>query len=257
MNRAGILLALLLTSSLPVAAQEGDDFGITEKIGNQVPLDLTFTDEFGDKVVFGDLVDRPVVMSLVYFKCPGICTPVLDGMVYTLERVNAEPGEDFIAITISFDPEEGPELARQKKKNYLEAINRPFPSDAWRWLTADKETIEKLTTAVGFEYKKEGVEFRHAGSLIILTPEGKISRYMYGTRYLPVHVEMAIGQAKNEETSPTVAKTLEYCFTEDPPGRIMALKLISMGGSVVLGLACCLFVWLLIRRGSRPKEGKE
>ncbi|MDP6959247.1 MAG: hypothetical protein QF645_10600, partial [Planctomycetota bacterium] len=171
--------------------------------------------------------------------------------------VNAEPGKDFTTITISFDPKEGPELARSKKKGYLESLKRPYPADAWRWLTADKETIEKLTAAVGFEYKKEGVEYRHAASLIILSPEGKISRYMYGTRYLPVHVEMAIEQAKNEDTSPTVAKTLEYCFSEPPKGRIEALKLISMGGSVVLGLAMCLFVGLLIRRGGRPKEEKE
>jgi cytochrome oxidase Cu insertion factor (SCO1/SenC/PrrC family) len=94
-------------------------------------------------------------------------------MVYTLERVNAQPGEDFIAITVSFDPGEGAELARQKKKNYLDSIERPFPSDAWRWLTADKETIEKLTTAVGFEYKKEGVEFRHAANLIYGLFKGK------------------------------------------------------------------------------------
>ncbi len=155
MNRAVILLALLLTSSMPLSAQEGADFGITEKIGETVPLDLTFTDEWGDPVTLKDIIDRPVVLSLVYFKCPGICTPVLDGMGYSLERVKSTPGEDFIAITVSFDPAEGPELARQKKKNYLASIDRPFPSEAWRWLTADKETIEKLTTAVGFEYKKE------------------------------------------------------------------------------------------------------
>ena len=257
MNRAVLYLALLLAASLPVSAQEGKDFGITEKVGSQVPLDLIFTDEWGEKVSLKDLIDRPVILSLVYFKCPGICTPVLDGMLYTLERVNAEPGKDFIAMTISFDPNEGPELARQKKQSYLDALERPYPADAWRWLTTDKETIEKLTAAVGFEYKKEGVEFRHAASLIILSPDGKISRYMYGTRYLPVHVEMALGQAKSGDTSPTVAKTLEYCFTEAPPGRIQALKLISMGGSVVLGLAMCLFVGLLIRRGGRPKEEKE
>ncbi len=250
-----VLLCIILFRS-PLSAQESNTFGINEKIGGQIPMELTFVGEEGDIVTLKSLVQKPTILSLVYYKCPGICSPLLDGMVEVLDRVGLEPETDFSVLTISIDPSEGPELAKGKKRNYLHSMQRQFPSAGWRFLTGSRENIEALTSAVGFVYKKEGREFRHPASLILLCPDGTISRYMYGTTYLPLDLELAIRKANKGETSSTIAKVLQYCFTDDPKGRIQAYKVLSMGGAFITGMGLCLLTAMLIRRknGNLPKE---
>ena len=166
------------------------------------------------------LIDKPTILTLNYFRCAGICTPLLNGVVEVLNRTKAEPGKDFQVVTVSFDDRDTPEIAAQKRTNYLKEIKRPFPPSAWRFLTGDAAPPRKaLADSVGFKFKREGDDFIHAGAIIVLSPKGKVTRYMYGITYLPADLQMAVHEAARGEAQPTINKLLKFCFSYDPAGR--------------------------------------
>ena len=154
--------------------------GIDQKVGQYVPLDLTFADEKGQTVNLRQLIHRPTILALVYLHCPNVCSLLLQNLADALDKLPAEPGKEYSVLSVSFDETEKSDLALQKKKTYLKMIQKPFPEDAWRFLTGDKENIRKLTDAIGFHFKRVGEDFEHPVALIILAPDGKIIRYMYG-----------------------------------------------------------------------------
>lgn len=224
--------------------------GIEEQLGKQVPLDLEFTDENGKKVKLKDLCDKPTVLALVYYRCPGICTPLLNELQTVIDKVDLEPAQDFRVITVSIDPKETPETAREKRTNYTNLMKRKkdFPLDAWRFLVGDAENIRKLASAVGFRYEPEGNEFRHAGALTILSPQGKIIRYLFGLRYLPFDLKMAIVEASEGRVGPTIAKVLKLCFSYDPEGKRYALNIVRISGVVVLFFVSMIAAFVLLTR---------
>ncbi len=230
------------------------EIGLVEHLGEYVPLDLKFVNEQGDTVVLRDVIDKPTVVSLVYFNCPGICSPLLSGKVDVLDRLDMKPGVDYQALTISFDPTDTPKLARAKKRNYFKAFRRgPFPEDAWLWLTGDSASIKKFTDAVGFKYKKEGREFIHAGLLTVLSPTGKISRYLRGIEYQPFDLKMAILEASQGKTGPTISKLLLYCFSYDPAGKKYVFNFMRVFGTAFL-VVLVLFVGFLTYQGNLRKK---
>lgn len=250
------LLAQEEPAPAPPPAFTADEVGIAEKLGQTVPLDLQLKDEDGNTVTLGSLLGKPTVLSLNYFRCAGICTPQLNGMVEVFNRTQALPGQDFQVITVSFDPRDTPEIAAQKRTNYLREITRPFPPSAWRFLTGEAAATKALADAVGFKFKAEGEEFIHAGALIVLSPKGMVSRYMYGVTYLPADLQMAVQEAAREESRPTINKWLKFCFSYDPEGRKYVLSFNKIAATLTL-LAAAAFVLTLVLRGRKgKKEGK-
>lgn len=229
------------------------EVGIDEKLGASVPLDLAFKAEDGSPVTLRQLIDKPTILTLNYFRCAGICTPQLNGVVEVLNRTEAVPGKDFQVITVSFDGRDTPEMAAQKRTNYLGELTRPFPPAAWRFLTGPDATSRALADAVGFKFKQVGDDFVHAAAIIFLSPQGKVTRYMYGVTYLPADLQLAAQEAGRGEAQPTINKFLKFCFSYDPAGRKYVLNTTAISATVII-LAALIYVAVLIRRGRKPKS---
>ena len=226
------------------------EVGIDEKLGQTVPLDLVLRDENGRDVTLRSLITKPTVLTLNYFQCAGICTPQLMAVVDVADRTGAEPGTDFQILTVSFDDRDTPEVAAEKRTNYLRELTRPFPPEAWRFLTGDAVTTRALADAVGFKFMRAGEDFVHAAALILLSPGGEVTRYMYGVTYLPADLEMAVQEAARGEVRPTINKFLAICFSYDPAGRRYVLNVTSVAAILTL-MAASVFVIVLVRGGRR------
>jgi protein SCO1/2 len=221
--------------------------GIDEKLGQFVPLDLTFNDEDGNPVTLKQLIHTPTVLTPVYLHCPNVCSLLLQNLADVLNRLPAEPDKEYKVISISFDETEKPELALQKKKTYLTMIRKPFPEDAWRFLTGDKQNIHKLTDAIGFYFKRVGQDFEHPVALIILAPDGKIIRYMVGADPLPFDLKMALVEASQGKIGPAISKVVRFCFSYDPKANKLVFNTLKVTGTVTLLFAISFIVFLLFK----------
>ncbi len=235
---------------------ESGAIGLDQKLGHSIPLDLTFSDEDGHPVAMGQLLRTPTILALVYFHCPNVCSLLLQNMADVLNRLPAEPGKDYTVLSVSFDETETPELALQRKEVYLKMINRPFPSDAWRFLTGNKESIHRLTEAVGFRFKRVKDDFEHPVVLIILAPDGKIVRYMYGVDPLPFDLKLALVEASQGKIGPAIAKVVQFCFSYDPKANRLVFNLLRVTGTVTLAFALT-FVAFLLFKGRKQRHRGE
>ncbi|MEN8007761.1 MAG: SCO family protein [Candidatus Krumholzibacteriota bacterium] len=249
------VLAVLFAG--PAAAQLNEDaVEFTEHLGEYVPGDITLRDETGQPVVLSEFVDRPTIVSMVYFECPGICTPLLNEVADILGKSNLDPDKQpFQLVSISFEPKDTPEMARLKQENYLNLVGRELPKDTWRFFTADQENIDKMTTALGFAYKRAGKEYTHPGGLVILSPDRKIVRYLYGLQFLPFDFQMGVYEASQGKVRPTTARLLNFCFSYDPEGRTYVFNLARVIGTVML-ISIVFFIGFLVFT-TRGKRGKE
>lgn len=246
-------LLIFILSFSSISANE-IEVGIDEKLGNYIPMDAVFQTSKGDTVSLKDIIDKPFLLALVYYECPGICSPLLTELAWVVDKVQLEPLQDFNVITISFDPRETPEIAEKWKKNYFNSIRRNFPDEAWTFLTGDSLNISKVTEAVGFYYKPTQDDFLHAGALIAISPEGKISRYIFGSTYNPFDVKMALLDAGSGKTNPTVAKVLQFCFSYDPEGRSYTLNITRIIGSIMMIIIGVFLTVLLLKRRKDSKN---
>jgi protein SCO1/2 len=221
--------------------------GIDQRLGQFVPLNLTFADENGQTVSLRQLIHRPTILVPVYLHCPNVCSLLLQNLADALNKLPAEPGKEYTVLSISFDETEKPDLALQKKKTYLKMIQKAFPEDAWRFLTGDKETIRKLTDAIGFHFKRVGEDFEHPVTLIILAPDGKIIRYMVGADPLPFDLKMALVEASQGKIGPAISKVVRFCFSYDPKADKLVFNTLKVTGTVTLLFALSLIVFLLFK----------
>ena len=219
------------------------EIGFDQRLGESVPLDLAFTDEDGRAVKLADYFGKkPVVLSLVYYECPMLCTISLNGLAGALEVLSFVPGQEFEVVTVSFNPEETAALAAAKKKAYMARYRRPEAHAGWHFLTGPKESIEALTRAVGFRYVWDAAtkQFAHPAGLLVLTPEGKISHYLFGVEYAPKDLRLALVAAASGRIGNLADELLLYCYQYDPQsGRYSAsiLNLVrGLGVLTVLGL---------------------
>jgi len=258
---------ILMVFALPVTAQEAADSAVesgpgelvefTEHLGEYIPGDITLMDENGQSVLLADFVDKPTILFFVYYECPGICTPLLNEVADILGKSNLDPDKQpFQLLTVSFEPNDTPEVAKAKRDNYLAQLSRPLPPEAWRFFTGDDQNIARLTSAAGFRYKKVGNEYIHPGGLIILAPDRKIVRYLVGTRFLPFDFQMGVHEASRGKVTPTTARLLRFCFSFDPEGRTYAFNLARVVGSVML-ISVFFFAGFLFfsTRRMRGREG--
>ncbi len=237
----------------PAPSFTAEEVGINEKLGATIPLDLELKGEDGKPVTLRQLIDKPTILTLNYFRCAGICTPQLGGVAEVLNRTKAEPGKDFQVLTVSFDERDEPEVAAQKRTNYLSEITRPFPPAAWRFLTGPATATKALADAVGFKFKRVNDDFVHAAAIIFISPKGQVTRYMYGVTYLPADLQLAAQESARGEAQPTINKFLKFCFSYDPAGRRYVLNTTSIGAIIII-LTALIFVIVLSRRGRKTKS---
>jgi protein SCO1 len=242
----------------PVYGQtdSSDEVGLTENLGQKVPLDLTFRDETGSLLKLGDIVDRPTVLTLVYYHCSHICPQMLSGISEVISRIKLVPGRDYKLITLSFDDTDTPEYARSQKINYIKAINRDFPASSWKFLTGDRENIEKISHAVGIKYRQVTHGFVHPEVLIFLSPGGMITKYMhvstshYGVEYpvsfSPVEITGALADASNGIIGTRAARTPLLCFPHEPEQQSTFYRMLSIFGVITLIAMISLFTYLRI-----------
>jgi protein SCO1/2 len=242
------------------APTELQNIGIDEKSGQTLPLDLKFVDETGEVVelrkYFGN--NRPVVLQLSYFGCPTLCSLVSNGLVDSLNELTLTMGKEFDVINVSFDPAETARLAKLKKQSFLDAYNRPAGGEAWHFLTGDPAEIKKLTDAVGFRYKwvESSKQFSHPAALILLTPDGKVSRYLYGVKYEPRTLRLSLVEASEGKIGSTVDRFILTCFHYDSyAGRYTPIAMgIMRAGGVVTVIAITAIIVFLIRREKRRER---
>ena len=242
---------LLALAMIPVAGQSDADMevGVIEKLDQFIPLDVRLADENGDTVVLEDIIDKPTVISFVYYRCPGICSPLMDGMAEVMDATDLELGEDYQALTISFDHREGTLLATRKKNNYLNLMEKKEQAEeGWHFFTGDSANIHRLTEATGFRFKPTGNDFIHSATLIIVDPEGKITRYMNGIYFLPFELKMSIIDASKGKSGPTVNRVLQYCYAYDPEGQEYVLNITKVAGTLILFMGVILFLVLVLVR---------
>lgn len=258
MTRIALGLAALLAAAPWSRADEERppllrEIGFDQHLGEAVPLDLPFRDESGGQVQLGDFFGKkPVVLSLNYYACPMLCTVTLNGLASALDVLSMSAGNEFEVVTVSFDPSETPRLAAAKKKAYLERYKRPGAAEGWHFLTGDAAPIAALTKAVGFRYAWDAdtKQFAHPAGVLVLTPEGRIARYLYGIEYAPRDLRLAVVEASSGRIGNPVDQIILACYQYDPTtGKYGAaiMRMVRVAGVLtVVGLVG--FIGLMLRR---------
>jgi len=258
---AAFVACVLSVACQSARADSGEaplNVGIDEKLGATVPLDLMLVDEQGERVSLRKLLDKPTVLTLNYYRCSGLCTPLLNGVAEMLSRTDQTPGKDFQVLTVSFDPRDTAELAGLKKANYIKQLGTGFSSDAWRFMTGDPVSTKRLADAVGFRFAKHGDDYVHAGAIMVLSTSGKITRYLYGVTFLPFDVKMAVIEANQGRTGPTISRFLKFCYSYDPSGRRYYLDVTRVAAGFTVVLAAGFGVAVAAKGRKRSKsESKE
>jgi len=233
--------------------------GIDQKLNAQVPLDLVFRDESGRAVALREYFgERPVILSLVYYECPMLCTLILNGLLRSLRALSFTAGREFIVLTVSFDPREGPELAAAKKRAYVRSYGRSEAERGWHFLTGEETAIRRLTEAVGFRYAfdAETGQFAHASGIMVLTPQGRVARYFYGIEYAPRDLRLGLVEAAQGKIGSPVDQLLLYCYHYDPKtGRysMLIMNVLRLAGAATV-LALGGFMLAMFRRERRKKR---
>jgi protein SCO1/2 len=262
MLRSALCLFALLGAVKPAAGQSSDtpsaaNEGIEQRLGEQVPLQLSFRDETGQTVKLGSYFGKkPVVLVLAYFRCPRLCDVVLNGMTDGLRELTYEMEKDYTVLTVSFDPREGPDLAAEKKKAYAERYRRPGTDNGWHFLTGEEDQIRRLAEAVGFRYSYDPKknEYAHGSGIMILTPKGKVSCYFYGIDFPPDQLAYGLEDASAGTIRAPLTRPLRLlCFGYDPiTGRytLMVMKLVRLAGLLTV-LVLAVGLWRMWRRDRR------
>lgn len=234
--------------------------GVNQRLNEQLPLDLTFTDDMGKPVQFASYFGKkPAILALVYYQCPMLCSEELNGLTGALRMVSFVPGKDFSVIVVSIDPSEGTNLAADKKRNYLRRYGHPETADGWHFMTGTQANIDALTKAVGFGYVKipgpDGklTQFAHASAIQIVTPQGKLAQYYMGVEYSPKDIRLGLVEASNNHIGSPVDNILTYCYHYDPATNkhsLIVARVVQMGGAMTVILLGG-FMWIMFRRDYR------
>ncbi len=250
-----VVVALLLASTVFSHGTEVStaDISLDERLGQYLPADTMFTDEYGIKADLEKWIDKPTIIAPVYLTCMHECPLLLTGLAKVLGKLDlVKPGKDFQVIALSFDDNDTPKIAAEKKGNYLKAIGRPFPPESWKFLTGDAANIKKFTDSIGFKFQRDGEhEFSHPITLVIVTPGGKIVRYLYGTNFLPFDLAMALTEAAEGRVGSPARTAIMYCFSYDPLKKSYVFNILKVTGSAMVLFAASFFVYLIISTKKR------
>src|SRR3984957_18945698 len=275
-GRCGILLSLILltASAFGQGMSKGimsppsnvrppylENVGIEQHLDAQVPPDLAFVDDTGQAVKLGDYFGKkPLILNLVYYNCTMLCGEALAGLTGAMRLVNFDVGNEFDVVTVSFNPRETPEIASTKKKDYLKRYGRPGAERGWHFLTGPPESINALTKAVGFQYQYDPKiqQYAHVTAIMVLTPQGRISRYFYGVDFPPKDLRMGLVEASQRKIGNTVDQVLLYCYHYDPAtgkyGAVVSNMLRVGAGLTILLLGGLIFILLRMERSATRKR---
>ena len=236
-----------------------DSVGIDQKLGASVPVNLKFRDESGTDIMLAQYFDEhPVILVPAYYECPMLCTQILNGLLSGLRPVSLNAGRDFMVVTFSIDPDEYPELAAAKKVNYVDGYGREGGENGWHFLTGHPASIDALTRAIGYRYiyDPETDEYVHASGIAILTPKGKIARYLFGVEFAPRDLQLGLLEAAQDQISSPIDAILLYCFQYNPlTGKytLAIYRLVRIAG--VITVICILsFIFIMVRRERSPLQ---
>lgn len=232
---------------------------IDQKLDGQVPLDLPFTDERGREVTLGSYFGtRPVVLALVYYECPMLCTQVLNGLFTSMEPLQIDAGREFDVVVVSFDPGETPAMAQAKKAGYIKHYERPTADQGVHFLTGRQTSIDRLADAVGFRYVYDEAidQYAHPAAVTVLTPAGKVSKYLYGVEFAPLDFRFAVMSASEGQIGTLVDQALLYCFHYDPAtGKYsLAIMMFVRIGAVLTMIGIGAFLFVHLRRERRQRS---
>ena len=235
--------------------------GIEQHLNEQIPPELTFRDEDGHQVRLADYFGRkPMILNLVYYNCPMLCGEALAGLTGSMKLIKFDAGKEFEVVTVSFNPRETPQLAAEKKRDYLKRYGRPTAAAGWHFLTGPAESINALTKAVGFQYQYDATknQYAHATAIMVLTPQGRISRYFYGVDFPPKDLRMGLVEASQGKIGNAVDQVLLYCYHYDPAtGKYGAIvsNMLKLGGALTILFVGALILILLRLERIAPRKG--
>jgi protein SCO1/2 len=258
--KISLLMVLTFISSLvfgqnivnPVENNDDVEIGVVEHLDDFLPDSISLINENGQQVWLADVIDKPTIINFVYYRCPGICSPLMEAVAGVMDKSDMVPGVDYQVLTISFDPSETFDLGVRKKANYLNLMSNKVEEakNGWLFFTSDSASIVRATNATGFKYKRTGNDFLHAASLTVVSNEGKITRYLNGMYFLPFEWKMAIVEASKGQSGPTLNKVLRFCYSYDPVGQIYVMNITKISGTLILFFAA-LFLMILIFKPKR------
>jgi protein SCO1/2 len=235
--------------------------GIEQRLNAQVPPDLIFVDDTGRTVKLGDYFgSKPLILNLVYYNCTMLCGEALAGLTGAMKMVKFDVGKEFEVVTVSFNPKETPEIAAAKKKDYLARYGRPGAAAGWHFLTGPPDSINALTKAVGFQYQydEKNNQYAHATAIMVLTPQGRISRYFYGVDFPPKDLRMGLVEASQEKIGNPIDQVLLYCYHYDPAtgkyGAVVANMLRLGGGLTILFLGALLLILFRLDKSAQRRS---
>ncbi len=238
---------------LPTGENSGS-MGIDEKLGNQVPLDLIFATETGDSVKLGNLVKSPTILSFLYYGCSNACGTLLMGMATVLRSFTDKPASAPNVIFISVSDRETPAIAMKAHIIGFESIQKPYPVDRWHFLTGSAHNIKKITDAVGFRFIKHGDDYDHPLGLIILSPQGKVMRYINGTDFLPMDISISLMEAARGSIQPSIARVLRFCFSYDPKSHAFVFNILRVSATMIFFLLGIFIAYLMV--STRKQRGR-
>jgi protein SCO1/2 len=236
----------------PVANNDDVEIGVIEHLDEFLPDSISLINENGKQVWLADVIDKPSIINFVYYRCPGICSPLMEAVAGVMDKSDLVPGVDYQVLTISFDPTETIELGIRKKTNYLNLMTNKVEEakKGWLFFTSDSASIIRATNATGFKYKRTGNDYLHAASLTVVSNEGKITRYLNGMYFLPFEWKMAIVEASKGQSGPTLNKVLRFCYSYDPVGQTYVMNITKVSGTIILFFGL-LFLLILVLKPKR------
>lgn len=229
--------------------------GFDEKQGQYAALDTKLVNEAGDTVLLRDVIKKPTILNLVYFRCPGTCSPLMWGVSKFIDEVDLQLGTDYQVITISFDYTEGIDLGIQKKANYVSSMKKKDDAKYWQFFVSDSLDIAKLAESVGFNYEYINNQFIHPTGLIALSSDGKITRYLRGIEFLPFEIKITMVEAANGKIGPSINRLLAICYSYDEKGNQFVFNVTRVAGIVIFFITIVIFLFLVSTRGKTKKEG--
>jgi len=235
------------------------DIGVDQKLDAQIPPDLIFKDETGRTVRIGDYCGkRPLMLTLVYYQCPGLCTMTLNGVTRALNATKFTPGQEFDVLVVSFDPRDTPELAAAKKANYVAQFKRPEAAPGWHFLTGDQANIDALCQAVGFRYRWEEKfkQYAHASAIVMLTPQARVSRYFFGLEYSTRDIELSLVEGSQNRIGTLADAAMTFCFQWDESSGTYTpaiMRMVRLGG-VLTVITLGTFMFVMFRRDRRNRS---
>jgi len=247
-----VIAVMFLTGRAFSQVDQSPEVGVVEHLGKTIPLDLKFVNDKSEPVTLRQLINKPTILSFVYFDCPGLCSPLLEGVGDVIQKTNLTLGKDYQVITISFNFRDTPQKAKEKKKRFTDRYSKGN-SDGWIFLTTDSATIFNITHSTGFITKAVGLDFVHPSAIIAVSPTGMITRYLYGITFLPIDFKMAIYEANKQQPRPTIQKALLLCFSYDPQGQRYTMDILKISGILVIFFVLVFVVVYLIKPKKKTK----